>query len=49
MKKKSKKKAMAIFEGKEIRRVWNDEKESWYFSVVDIVEILAQTDRPRKY
>ena len=49
MKKQSKKKAMAIFEGKEIRRVWNDEKESWYFSVVDIVEILAQTDRPRKY
>ena len=49
MKKQSKNKAMAIFEGKEIRRVWNDRKELWYFSVIDMVEILAQTDRPRKY
>ncbi len=47
MKKQSKK--LAIFEGQKIRRVWNEEKELWYFSVVDVVEILAQTDRPRKY
>lgn len=40
---------IAIFENKEIRRHWNDEKEEWYFSVVDIIEALTGTDRPRKY
>jgi len=40
---------IAIFEGKKIRRHWNDKKEKWYFSVVDVVEVLAQTSRPRKY
>ncbi|MCX6754077.1 MAG: BRO family protein [Candidatus Nomurabacteria bacterium] len=40
---------IAIFENKEIRRHWDDIKEEWYFSVVDIIEVLAGTDRPRKY
>jgi len=40
---------IAIFEGKRIRRHWNDQEEKWYFSVIDIVEVLAQTLRPRKY
>ncbi|MCR4277433.1 MAG: Bro-N domain-containing protein [Candidatus Berkelbacteria bacterium] len=40
---------IALFEGQKIRRHWDEEKELWYFSVVDVVEILAQTDRPRKY
>src|ERR1035437_8327749 len=48
MKKETKNK-MAIFENKEIRRHWDGEKEEWYFSVIDIIEILAGTDRPRKY
>ena len=40
---------IALFEGKQIRRDWDEEKEKWFFSVIDIVEALAQTDRPRKY
>lgn len=44
-----KKSKIAIFEGKKIRRLWNDKEEKWYFSVVDVVEVLAQTSRPRKY
>jgi hypothetical protein len=40
---------IAIFENREIRRYWDDEKEEWYFLVIDIVEVLTQTDRPRKY
>lgn len=40
---------LAIFEGKRIRRMWNEQEEKWYFSVIDVVEVLAQTDRPRKY
>src|SRR3990167_9016616 len=46
---KKTKNRIAIFENKEIRRHWDDKKEEWYFSVVDIVEVLAGTDRPRKY
>ncbi len=40
---------IALFEGKKIRRHWNDQEEKWYFSVVDVVEVLAQSSRPRKY
>jgi hypothetical protein len=40
---------LAILEGSQIRRHWDEEKESWYFSVMDIIQVLAQTDRPRKY
>ena len=43
------KKQIAIFEGKKIRRHWDEEKELWHFAVMDVVEVLAQTDRPRKY
>jgi hypothetical protein len=28
---------LAIFQEKEIRRIWDEEKEDWYFSVIDIV------------
>ena len=37
-------KAIAIFEGAQIRRHWDDEKELWYFSIVDVVSVLA--DQP---
>jgi hypothetical protein len=40
---------IAIFKGKKIRRHWDDENEKWYFSVVDVVEALTKTERPRKY
>ncbi|MFH0937634.1 MAG: Bro-N domain-containing protein [Candidatus Daviesbacteria bacterium] len=40
---------VSLFEGKKIRRIWDEEKEEWYFSVVDVVEVLAKTERPRKY
>lgn len=40
---------IVIFEGKKIRRIWDEAKELWYFSVVDVIEVLTQTDRPRKY
>ena len=47
--KSKKSKQIAIFEGSQIRRHWDEEKELWYFSVMDIIQILAQTERPRKY
>jgi hypothetical protein len=41
--------AIKLFEQKQVRSVWNEEEEKWYFSVVDVVEVLTGTDRPRKY
>ena len=38
-----------LFEGKEIRSVWNSEKEKYYFSVVDVVNALTESKEPRKY
>ena len=41
-----------IFEDKSIRTEWNDEEEDWYFSVVDVVEVLTQSKNhltARKY
>jgi DNA-damage-inducible protein D len=38
-----------LFEQKEVRSQWDEEEEKWYFSVVDVVEILTDSPRPRKY
>ena len=38
-----------LFEGKEVRSVWDSEKEDYYFSVVDVVEVLTNSNEPRKY
>jgi len=35
-------KNITIFEGQKIRRVWDEEKEKWYFSVVDIIAVLTE-------
>ncbi|MEO8581747.1 MAG: BRO family protein [Patescibacteria group bacterium] len=40
---------IAIFEGKNIRRLWNKKEEKWYFSVVDVIAILSGSKNPRKY
>ncbi|MFA7319224.1 MAG: BRO family protein [Parcubacteria group bacterium] len=52
MRKKNKNNSLAIFEGKEIRRVWDEILEVWYFSVVDIIRVLLEEDdfqTARKY
>ncbi len=41
--------AIKLFESKQVRTVWNEQEEKWYFSIVDMVEILTGSDRPRKY
>ena len=38
-----------LFEERKVRTLWDDEQEVWYFSVIDVIEILTNTDRPRKY
>ncbi len=49
MKKKSKNKAIAIFEDKQIRRHWDEEKELWYFAVVDVIAALTDSENPQVY
>jgi len=41
--------AIKLFESKQVRTVWSEDDEKWYFSIVDIIEILTGSDRPRKY
>ena len=38
-----------IFEDKKVRTLWDAEKEKWYFSIIDVIEILTNRDRTRKY
>jgi hypothetical protein len=41
--------AIKLFEQNQIRSVWNDDEEKWYFSIIDVVQVLTESDRPRKY
>lgn len=38
-----------LFEGNQIRSLWDSEKEEWYFSVVDVVGVLTDSKNPRDY
>ena len=38
-----------LFESKKIRTAWNEEEEDWYFSVVDVVEVLTDSVDPTAY
>lgn len=38
-----------LFEGNQIRLIWDNEREEWYFSMVDIVGVLTESENPRKY
>lgn len=41
--------AVKIFETKQVRSIWNEEDEKWYFSVVDVVEILTDSPDAKDY
>ncbi len=41
--------AIKLFEQKQIRSIWKDEDEKWYFSIIDVIEALTGSERPRKY
>lgn len=38
-----------LFEGNRIRSIWNNEKEEWYFSIIDVVNVLTDSKNPRRY
>ena len=41
--------SIVLFHEKQVRRHWDEEKELWYFSIIDVIEILTESPRPRKY
>ena len=38
-----------LFEDKKVRTLWDKESEEWYFSVVDVVAVLTESENPRRY
>jgi hypothetical protein len=45
----NKESSIVLFHQKQVRRHWDEAREMWYFSVVDVIEILTDNQRPRKY
>ena len=45
----TKKQAIQLFEEQKVRTIWDDEEEKWYFSVVDVVEVLTDSANPQTY
>ena len=44
-----KKNEIKLFEEKKVRTVWDADEEVWFISIIDVIEALTETDRPRKY
>ena len=45
----SQEKSIKLFEEKTIRTHWDADAEKWYFSVIDVCDVLSDTDNPRRY
>ncbi|MEA1891552.1 MAG: hypothetical protein U9N33_02430 [Campylobacterota bacterium] len=43
------KNSIKIFEDKNVRTLWDENKEKWFVSIVDVIEILTNSKRPSKY
>ncbi|MCH5600317.1 BRO family protein [Niabella ginsengisoli] len=41
--------SIQLFEQKQVRSLWNEEEEKWYFSIIDVIEILTESTNARKY
>ncbi len=41
--------SLQLFQEKKIRTAWDDQQEKWYFSIVDVVDVLTDSPNPRKY
>jgi len=44
-----KKNEIQLFESNQVRTHWDNDQEKWFISVIDVIEVLTETDRPRKY
>ncbi|RTY74248.1 hypothetical protein EKL97_04160 [Flavobacterium sp. LS1P28] len=41
--------ALQLFDDKKVRTLWDSDQEKWYFSIVDVIDILTGTPNARKY
>ena len=41
--------SIKLFEDKRVRTAWNEDDEKWYFSIVDVCEILTETTELKRY
>ena len=45
----TKENAIKLFQDQRVRVHWNGDEEKWYFSIVDVIEVLTESVNPRKY
>ncbi len=38
-----------LFEQQKVRTHWDEEKQQWYFSIIDVIQILSESNNPRRY
>jgi len=38
-----------LFESKQISSEWNESEQKWYFAIIDVIEILTESNNPRRY
>ncbi|TCD04398.1 phage antirepressor protein [Pedobacter frigidisoli] len=41
--------SLKLFEDRKVRSAWNEEENKWYFSIIDVIEVLTNSTRARKY
>jgi hypothetical protein len=44
-----KEKAIKLFQDRKVRVHWDEDQEKWYFSIIDVIAILTESERPRRY
>lgn len=44
-----KEKAIKLFQERKVRVHWDEDREKWYFSIIDVIAILTESERPRRY
>jgi hypothetical protein len=40
---------IVLFNQKQVRRIWDDKNELWYFSIIDVVEVSTDSTIPKRY
>ncbi len=45
----TKENAIKLFQDKRVRVQWDEEQDKWFFSIIDVIEVLTDSPRPRKY
>ncbi len=41
--------SLKLFEEKKVRTLWDTDQEKWYISMINVIAVLAESERPRKY